>query len=315
MPSFRSGANDPYLAFSNNLVNQFARTQQFNAQLRFQRERQDRADKRFELQLAQNLDINRTRLGISREHLLLSQQRLESDKMHREATRNISQGRLDLSRKKFEADVISEAEAGRFTAFKSLASIRGTVAGDPALADEARNVIFSDRSISGLLTPPQDPLANLPQDSDLTGTAAFLQENNPVLFESFLNKFAGIKPDETTKFSVQWFEEELGYSPATAQILQDRQFGAAPKLRSPSEQVRDARMIMENALSDQEFQLGEDMLREATEQLRLQREGDKSLFESPPKNKAAFDKKLNELGDTPEADEYFNKHKHLFKIK
>lgn len=313
MPSFRSAANDPFLSFSSNLVNQFARTQQFNAQLKFQRERQARTDRRFELQLAQNLDINQARLGISRNQLALSQRRHEAVELHREATLGLSQDRQDLAREKFEADKLSDAEAGRFTAFESLANIRGTVAEDPALADEARNVIFRDRAISGILTPPQDPLANLPQDSDLTGTAAFLQENDPVLFKSFLNKFAGVKPDELTKFSAPWFEE-LGYSPATAQILQDRQFGAAPKLRSPSEQVRDARMIMENALSDQEFQLGEDMLREATEQLRLQR-ADKPVSQSPPKNKAEFDRKLNELGDTPEAEAYFNKHKHLFKIK
>ena len=314
MASFRSAANDPFLSFSSNLVNQFARTQQFNAQLNFQRERQGRLDRRFELQLAQNLDINQARLGISRNQLALSQERHEAAELHREATLGLSQDRLDLAREKFEVDKISDAEAGRFTAFKSLANIRGTVAEDPALADEARNVIFSDRNISGILTPPQDPLANLPQDTGLTGTAKFLFENDPDKFESFTKKFAGIKPDELTKFSAEWFETELDYSPEMAQLLQDRHFGAALKLESPQQTLKLADIILDNAVTGKQIQFGMELFDEATEQIRLQREGG-TLFESPPKDKAAFDKKLDELGDTPEAEAYFNKHKHLFKIK
>ncbi len=47
--------------------------------------------------------------------------------------------------------------------------------------------------------------------------------------------------EEPEKYSTEWFKSTLGYSPETAQILQDRRFGAAPKLRSPTELVRDAR--------------------------------------------------------------------------
>lgn len=90
--------------------------------------------------------------------------------------------------------------------------------------------------------------------------------------------------EEPEQYSAGWFEDTLGYSPETAQILQDRRFGAAPKLRAPTELVRDARMIMENALSEQEYQIGEDILQEAIGELTRQRtEGapGRRLFEQP----------------------------------
>lgn len=103
-----------------------------------------------------------------------------------------------------------------------------------------------------------------------------LQENRRVNQRTFglaqrregrLQKQFEFEQGKPPQFSARFFEETLNYSPTTAKLLQDRHFGAAAKPRRPIEDIRDARIIMENALSDQEFDVGESMLREAMERL------------------------------------------------
>jgi hypothetical protein len=87
-----------------------------------------------------------------------------------------------------------------------------------------------------------------------------------------------------TKYSSQWFENVLGYSPTTSKLLQDRYFGAAPKMRRPIEDIRDARIIIDNALSEQELNVGESMLRDAMERLASQKEGLVDIPDVPDTN-------------------------------
>lgn len=111
-----------------------------------------------------------------------------------------------------------------------------------------------------------------------TGTLGFINQFYPEYTEPYIRKQAGLDR-EPEKYSTEYFEG-LGYDPQEAKNLQDIQFGAAPRRRSPMEQVRDARMIMENALSEQEYQIGEQLLRDATGQLTEQRGG--PAFKKPP---------------------------------
>lgn len=106
---------------------------------------------------------------------------------------------------------------------------------------------------------------------DINRSRLGFEERRVKLAEKKEKRFA-LAEQEPEKYSVPWFED-LGYSSETAQKLQDIKMGATPKLQTPSEQARTAKMFMENALSEEEYNIGEEMLREAMDAMVEQRRG------------------------------------------
>ena len=78
-------------------------------------------------------------------------------------------------------------------------------------------------------------------------------------------RFAGQPRAKTVEFYTS-----RGYSPEQSQRLLDIEVGASPKPRRPIEDIRDGRIIMENALTDQQYSAGESILQDAMERLSSQ---------------------------------------------
>lgn len=100
---------------------------------------------------------------------------------------------------------------------------------------------------------------------------------------------------EPEKYSTEWFEGALGYSPETSQLLQDRRFGAAPKLQTPQQQLTAGKIMVENALTAEQILAGQELMNEAMETISQQRSflkpapPSKKLFEQPQKTEEVSD--------------------------
>lgn len=252
----------------------------------------------------------------------------EVDRQYRQSVLGISRGHLDLARQR-ELRLSRPEQADPYEVYGQMQRL----VKDGMPPELGTRGLMSKGALSAFSPYQTEALFPTPADKPLLPSQQMTQEwlNQWNLFtpqqrtKAAEQKF--LPSEEPEKYSAEYFEKTLGYSPETAKILQDRRFGALPKLRSPAEQVRDARMIIENALSAQEMQIGEEMLREAIEDMAKQR-AEKPLFEAKPERKTTsvfaptalpeeeepesysdFETKVGRLKaqDAEKAKEYYNK--------